>query len=555
MTHTGLAAITAGVSVSAVAVVMAAAAAAEPPISAERIREDVRVLASDEFEGRGPGEPGERRTVEYLSRAFAAAGLEPGGVDGLWTQPVPLVRLDRGAGATLALAVGGRTIPLTPGGNATLALRNAGRTEVSRAPLVFGGYGVVDPARGWDAYGGVDLRGKVVVVLANDPDFEAGRDLGFEGRRMVLAGRVGSKFGAAAKAGALGVLVIHEDAAASYPFLQVASGDALPAFVLAPLKPSSLQLSGWLRHDVAGELLTAAGLELETLKRRARDPAFRAFAIPDATLSASGELVATEVTSHNVIARLRGASRPDEYVLYGAHWDANGRNGPDAHGDAVRNGAVDNATGTAEVLEIARAFVRGPRPGRTVLFAAWTAEEKGLLGAEHYATNPVYPLARTAAVINLDPHVVLPAARDVELIGGGRTDLELRLAAAAASLGLCVTLEPNPEAGWYFRSDHFPFAARGVPAIAFRAGRDLVEGGTAAGNVIVEPYNAEDYHQTTDEFDPRWTFAGTVQEATVAFELGRSIANDGSWPGWYPGVEYGAVRAASEPERAPAAAK
>jgi Zn-dependent M28 family amino/carboxypeptidase len=183
------------------------------------------------------------------------------------------------------------------------------------------------------------------------------------------------------------------------------------------------------------------------------------------------------------------------------------------------------------------------------VFAAWTAEEKGLLGAEAYAANPIYPLARTAAVINLDPHVVLPAARDVELIGGGRTELELRLAAAAAKLGLRVTLEPNPEAGWYFRSDHFPFAKRGVPAIAFRAGRDLVDGGTAAGNSIVGPYNARDYHQTTDEFDPTWTFAGTVQEATVACELGRAIANDGSWPGWYPGIEYGAVRAGSEAER------
>lgn len=531
---------------------LAAATAVASPISAERIREDVRVLASDEFEGRGPGEAGDRKTVEYLSKAFSAAGLEPGGVDGLWTQPVLLVRLDRQPGATLALAIAGKTIHLTPGGNATLSLRNVGRTAVSNAPLVFGGYGVVDPARGWDAYAGVDLRGKVVVVLANDPDFEAERDLGFEGRRMVLAGRVGSKFEAAGRAGALGVLVIHEDAAASYPFLQVANGDALPAFVLAPLKPSALQLSGWLRLDVAKDLLVAADLDLETLKRQSREASFRAFPIKGATLSAAGELTATDVVSHNVFARVAGASRPDEYVLYGAHWDANGRGAPDASGDAIRNGAVDNATGTAEVLEIARAFAKGPRPSRTVVFAAWTAEEKGLLGAEAYAANPIYPLAKTAAVINLDPHVVLPAARDVELIGGGRTDLELRFAETVAKRGLRVTLEPNPEAGWYFRSDHFPFAKRGVPAIAFRAGRDLVDGGAAAGNAMVAPYNANDYHQTSDEFDPRWDFAGTVQEAGVAYELGRAIANDGSWPAWYPGIEYGAVRALSESERAQA---
>jgi Zn-dependent M28 family amino/carboxypeptidase len=529
--------------------VFAAAAAQAPALSAERIREDVQVLASDEFEGRGPGEAGDRRTVEYLSKSFAAAGLEPGGVDGLWTQPVPLVRLDRRPGATMSLAIADRTITLTPGENATLALRNVGRTEVTNAPLLFGGYGVVDPVLGWDAYAGVDLRGKVVVVLANDPDYEAGRDLGFEGRRMVLAGRIGSKFEAAARAGALGVLVIHEDAAASYPFLQVASGDAVPAFVLAPLKPSTLQLSGWLRLDVARDLLAAAGLELESLKRRSRDASFRAFAIENATLSAAGEVTATDVVSHNVLAKITGAVRPGEYVIYGAHWDANGRNGADAKGDSIRNGAVDNATGTAEVLEIARAFAKGPRPARTVIFAAWTAEEKGLLGAEHYAADPVYPLAKTVAVINLDPHVVLPAARDIELIGGGRTDLELRLTEVAARLGLRVTLEPNPEAGWYFRSDHFPFARRGVPAIAFRAGRDLIDGGIATGNAIVGPYNAQDYHQTTDEFDPGWSFAGTVQEATVACELGRALANDDNWPAWYPGVEYGAVRAVSDAER------
>jgi Zn-dependent M28 family amino/carboxypeptidase len=527
----------------------AAASAAAPVISAERIREDVRALASDEFAGRGPGETGEHRTIEYLSKAFADAGLEPGGVDGLWTQPVHLVRLDRLPGARLSLTIDGQTAALSPGDDATLALRNAGRSEVSDAPLVFGGYGVVDSGRGWDPYRGVELRGKVVVVLANDPDFEAGRDLGFEGRRLVLAGRIGSKFEAASRAGALGVLVIHEDAAASYPFMQVANGDALPALVLAPLKPSPMLFSGWLRLDVATDLLARTDLELESLKRSAREPSFSAFPIEHATISVSADVRATEVESHNVLARVRGSSRPDEYVIYGAHWDANGRNGADAKGDEIRNGAVDNATGTAELLEIARAFAKGPRPARTVVFAAWTAEEKGLLGAEAYAANPIYPISRTVAVINLDPHVVLPAARNVELVGGGRTDLELRLAEAAARLGLHVTLEPNPEAGWYFRSDHLPFAKRGVPAIAFRAGRDLVEGGIEAGNAIVERYNAHDYHQTTDEFDPTWTFAGTVQEATVACELGRSLANDGSWPVWYPGVEYGAARAATDAER------
>ena len=268
--------------------VFAAATAIAPVISAERIREDVRVLASDEFEGRGPGETGDRKTIEFLSKSFAAAGLEPGGVDGLWTQPVPLVRLDRQPGATMSLAIAGHSIALTPGGNAALTLRNAGRTDVKDAPLVFGGYGVADASRGWGAYDGLDMHGKVIVVLANDPDFEAGRDLGFEGRRMALAGRIGIKFEVAARAGALGVLVIHEEAAASYPFLQVASGDALPAFALAPTKPSSLQFTGWLRGDAASDLLARAGLDLASLKQRARAPSFRAFAIEGATVSATG---------------------------------------------------------------------------------------------------------------------------------------------------------------------------------------------------------------------------------------------------------------------------
>ncbi len=530
------------------ALALNAAAAPAPPISPARLREHVRILSSDAFGGRGPGEDGEARTIAYLAKAFAAAGLQPGGTDGGWFQDVPLVRLDRLPGATMALRSGGTTLPLTPGREATLALRNAGATALDAAPLVFAGFGIVDAARGWDAYAGIDMRGKIAVVLTNDPDFEGGRDLGFEGRRMAYAGRVGVKFEAAARAGAAGVLVIHEDAAASYPFAQVASGDALPGFVLAPAAPTTLRLTGWLRGDVAARLLKDARLDLATLKQRARDPAFRAVAL-DAALSAHGTLRATPVTSHNVIARLPGTTRAGETILYGAHWDANGRNGPDARGDAIRNGAVDNATGTAELLEVARVFAAGPRLPRSLVFAAWTAEEKGLLGAEYYAAHPVFALATTAAVINLDPHVVLPAARDIELVGGGRTPLEATLAEAAASAGLRVAAEPHPEAGWYFRSDHFAFAKRGVPVLSFRAGRDLVRGGTAAGAALVDAYNEQHYHQPSDSFDPAWRFAGTAQEARVAFETGRRIAGMTTWPGWNPGIEYGAVRAASDAER------
>ncbi|CAN5629482.1 M28 family metallopeptidase [soil metagenome] len=477
------------------------------PISAERIKENVRVLSSDEFLGRGPGEPGEEKTIAYLAQQLEKAGLEPAGDNGSWYQDVPLVRLDRQPGATLELKAAGNTLPLVLGRDATLSLRNSERTEVAEAPLMFAGYGIVAPERGWDAYEDVDMAGKSPWCWRTTPISKAGKDLGFEGRRMTYGGRVGVKFEAAAKAGAAGVLVIHEEAAASYPFSQLGSGDALPAVAFVPLNASALQFTGWITGEVAADLLKRAKLNLATLKTRARNPKFRAFPLEGATVSAAGEIKATPFVSRNVLAKIPGAARPNEFILYGAHHDANGQNGPDKTGDAIRNGAIDNATGTAEVLEIARAFKAGDAPARTVVFALWAAEEKGLLGADYYASHPLCPLATTAAVINLDPHVVLPAARDLELIGGGRTTLEEDFARVAKAYRLRITPEPNPEAGWYFRSDHFPFARRGVPALAFRAGRDLIDGGRAAGDKIVNAYNSSCCHQPCDEFNEKWTFA------------------------------------------------
>ena len=528
---------------------LCATAAPTTPISPDRIKADVKVLSSDEFLGRGPGEPGEEKTIAYLSDTFAKIGLEPAGENGRWTQEVPLVRLDRLPGASISCKIGTDTIPLVLGHNASLALRTPGPTTVTNAPLAFAGYGVVNSALHWDAYEGVDLAGKIAVMLANDPDLEAGRDLGFEGRRMSYAGRTAVKLEAAAKAGAIGVIIIHEEAATSYPFSQMGSGDALPTFTFAPLVPSALKFSGYISVEAANDLFKKAGLTLPELKVRARDSGFRAFPLKDATLSVTGELKATPFVSHNVLAQIKGGSRPNECILYGAHWDANGQNGPDKTGDGIRNGAVDNATGTAEVLEIARAFQAGKPPARTVIFAAWTAEEKGLMGSEYYAAHPLHPLATFAAVINLDPHVVLPAARDLELIGGGRTTLEDDFAKVAKLQNLRVTPEPNPEAGWYFRSDHFSFAKRGVPALAFRAGRDLVDGGTAAGQKIVSAFNTNCYHQPCDQFDPRWSFAGTVQEASVAYALGRELADSAAWPSWNAGNEYKSLRDQTNAER------
>ena len=540
------------------ALLAASGARAEPasPITAARIREDVRALASDAFEGRGPGQAGEARTLDYLVAQFKAAGLEPGGPNGAWLQDAPMTQFDRVGPVKLGLKMAGAPArALVVGRDVTASSHRLGRNRLVGAPIVFVGYGVKAPDLGWDSFAGVDLHGKVALILANDPDYEAapgspafGR---FGGKAMVYPGRFGAKVAAAQAAGAAAVLVIHEDAAARYPWLQVANGDRIASMELAAAPGASPPggLSGWLHRDVAVRLLRSAGLDLDALKIAARDPAFRPIPLRGAALSADFAVRAHPLVSHNVVARLPGASRPDEVVVYGAHWDANGRGAPDARGDDIRNGAVDNAVGTAELLEVARAFAAGPRPQRSLVFIAYTAEEKGLLGSDYYAAHPVYPLAKTAAVINLDPHVMLGRARNIETIGAGRTDLEDDLARAAAAESLRVEPEPHPEAGWSFRSDQFSFARRGVPALTFRIGRDLVDGGRAAGTARAEDYQVRRYPQPGAAFDPSWTFEGSAQEAAVAWRVGAAVANRPSWPSWRAGVEYEKLRTPSAAER------
>ena len=532
------------------ALLLFAASAAAQTLDPARIKEDVRVLASDAFEGRGPGQGSEPLVVAYIAKQMERAGLKPAGPNGSWYQDVPMVRLTREF-ATAGVRVAGANVPLRAGQEVTVAPSAAGRTTIAGAPLVFGGYGVIDSRLGWDPFAGVDLRGKVVMVLWGDPDAEAGRDLGFGGRAATLAGRTGSKFAPLRARGAVGIVVVHEDFAASYPWSQVASGDAVPTYALdtGAVPATGAQARTSMRRDVAADLLRRAGLDYADLKRRSRDKGFRAVAIGDAMISVDFAAAADKVVSRNVVGILPGTTRANETVLYGAHWDAYGRNAFDPVADRTRNGAVDNAIGTATMLEIARAYARGPRPRRSVLFAAWTAEEKGLLGATWYASNPLRPLATTAAAFNLDPHVAPDRTRNLELIGPGRTPLEADLRRVATAEGLRVDDEENSEAGWYFRSDHFPFAERGVPTVYFRAGSDLVAGGRAAGERIKAAYNARCYHQTCDEFDPNWTLAGAAQEGRVAYRLGREIADSGRWPGWNAGSPYTGVRAETDAAR------
>lgn len=513
----------------------ATTAPAAPLLSPERIKADVKVLASDAYKGRGPAQAGEVPTLAYLEKRFRDLGLR------VERQAVPMVRLTRVA-ADFRLG----KAALRPGVEIAATSGIVGRTALAPTEMVFAGYGIV--ANGYDPYAGRDVNGKVVVVLSGDPDGEAGRDLGFGGRALTLAGR--TKAAEAWKRGAAAVLTIHENFAASYPWLQRANSDRVPTYRLDDgTTPPALGIRGSLREDVGRALLKQAGLDLDREKVAARDPNWRAKPLPGSTFAGNVETREDRVVSHNVVAVLAGTDPAAGSILYGAHWDAYGENAFDPPADRIRNGAVDNATGTATLLEVARAFASGPRPRRSVVFGLWTAEEKGLLGATWYAGHPVLPLATTAAQFNLDPHVVFPKTRTLELIGGGRTPLETELARVAGAQGLRVVPEENSEAGWYFRSDHLPFAEKGVPGVYFRAGRDLVAGGRAAGEAWRLRYNARCYHQTCDEYDPKWDMTGAAQEGSVALAMGREIAASTRWPGWNADQPYAAVRAASEAER------
>ncbi|WP_294352026.1 M28 family peptidase [uncultured Sphingomonas sp.] len=527
----------------------ASAAATDPAVpilSPARIKADVKTLSADSFHGRGPTQAGEPITLAFLEQRFAALGLKPAGDKG-YRQTVPLLRWTRDA-ARFQVSLNGEARTLNPGVEIAASSRIVGMTTLERAPVVFVGYGVVEPRLGYDPYRGLDVRGKVVVALAGDPDVEAGKDLGFGGRASSPAAR--TKLAEAQKRGAAAFFQIHDTFPSSYPWLQLANSDAVPGYALdTGTVPPAFGIRGTLRGDVGVAMLRQGGLDYAAAKRAAQAATFRGVELKGVTFSANVRTSLDRAVSHNVVGVLPGTDPQAGSILYGAHWDAYGENAFDPPADRIRNGAVDNGTGTATLLEIARAFSKAPRLRRSVVFALWTAEEKGLLGASWYADHPALPLATTAAQFNLDPHVVLGRTRDLELIGVGRTPLEADLTRVAATQGLRIVPEENTEAGWYYRSDHYALAQKGVPGVYFRAARDLVNGGKAAGERERARYNADCYHQTCDEFKPSWDMTGAAQEGSVAYALGREIAGGATWPTWNASEPFLAERAKSDTER------
>jgi len=531
-------------------------AADAPTIDPQRLSSDVKTLSSDAFEGRGPDTPGETKTIDFVVSQFKAAGIQPGGdlKNGKreWTQAVPLLRTEIVGKPQLSFDLAGKTQTLTQGEQISVRAPLDGSTEVAikDAPLVFVGYGVSAPERRWDDFKGVDLHGKIAVVLVNDPDFETGQG-DFGGKAMTYYGRWTYKYEEAARRGALGVMVVHETAPASYGWATVKNSNTNAMFDIVRDKPSSVhpRIESWIQRDQAVAMFKDAGLDFEALKKQAQTRDFKPVVLRGESFSAAFKVDSKVITSHNIVGRIDGSKHPDQTVIYSAHWDHLGISAPDAKGDRIYNGAVDNGTGTASLIELARAFAKAPKPERSIVFLNVTAEEKGLLGSEYYATKPLYPLGTTVAVINmdaLDPH---GPARDFTISGNARLDLLDQLIATAKRWNLTYSPDPRPEAGGFFRSDHFSFAKRGVPAVSFDSGDDWVDGGLAAGKKAAEEYTTNHYHQPSDEWQASWSFTGMARDLQILYTLGSDLANSNAWPNWSSDSEFRAARDASAADR------
>ena len=528
----------------------AGGAGAGDTINADSLLQKIQVLASDEFEGRGPGTAGEEKTVAYLTQQFQGMGLAPGNPDGSWTQQVDMVGITSTPQVTVN--AGGKPFPLrTPDDIVVATLRHVEQVVVPESEVVFVGYGIEAPEYNWNDWKDVDVRGKTVIMLVNDPPVTVAGDTTrlddsvFRGKAMTYYGRWTYKYEKASAKGAAAAIIVHEEGPAGYPYAVVVGSRGRENIDIA--RPDGnrgrVPVEGWIHLDKTKALFQAAGQDFDALKRSALTRDFR----PVALNANAGFRLTTALrrfSSRNVVARLEGSdpAARDQFVIYTAHWDHLGRD-TTATGDQIYNGALDNASGTAGMLEIARAFTTlEPGPARSILFLAVTAEEKGLLGAKYYAENPLYPLAQTVADINIDGVNQWGRTSDITLVGYGNSTLDSLLADVAASQNRTIKPDAEPEKGYFYRSDHFEFAKQGVPALYTHSGTEYRDKPAGYGLEKREQYVAQDYHKPSDEIKPDWDLSGAIEDLRLFFEVGRRLASGTSWPEWKPGTEFKAVR-------------
>lgn len=500
----------------------------------------VKTLASDEFEGRSPSSPGEEKTVNYLREQFAALGLQPGNGESYF-QEVPLVEITTTPESALAVRGVGRGLSIPLGqGFVGLTRRMVDSLQIRDSEIVFAGYGIVAPEYGWDDYAGIDVRGKTVIVLVNDPGFATKDSSLFTGRAMTYYGRWTYKYEEAARQGAAGVLIVHENLPAGYPWFVVQSGWSGPQFYMesADRNMSRCAMEGWISAPAAQELFAYAGLDYRKEAAAAARRDFRARSL-GVVYDMKLKNRMRHSRSRNVLALLPGTDRADEVVIYTAHWDHFGIN-PEMEGDNIFNGARDNATGTAALVSLARAFAGLPeKPRRSILLMAVTAEEQGLLGSAYYAAHPVYPLNKTVAALNMDALNIWGPMKDITVIGLGQSELDEYVQQAAAAAGRYVRPDPEPEKGIFFRSDHFSFAKQGVPALYTKMGIDHIEKSPEEILAASSQWTAEFYHKPGDEYDPAsWDLRGAVDDIRLLFRIGYRLSMEDRFPGWKAGSAF-----------------
>lgn len=516
--------------------------ASDGPITADEIKNHIAVLAADSLLGRKPFTPGEDKAIAYLSSQFKAMGLVPGN-NGSYYQDVPMVEVKGTPSKTMEIT-GKANITLKADSDfVAFTHQELDSVQLKNSPLVFAGYGVVAPEYHWNDYAGLDVKGKTVVVLVNDPGFQGGDPHFFKGDTMTYYGRWTYKYEEAARQGAAGVLIVHQTEPASYPWQVVQTSNTGAKLYLQQKDKhlSRCKVEGWITEASAKKLFEKAGITGD-FRALARKRDFKAIPLNmNVTMGIHNKL--KYAMSHNVIAMLKGSTRPDEYVVYTAHWDHLGVGKPDAKGDSIYNGAVDNASGSAALLAMAKAFASAKeKPQRSVVFLAVTAEEQGLLGSEYYATHPIFPLNKTVADLNMDALGEYGPTKDFAITGKGQNDLDDYVEKFAKPDVRYAVGDRKPSAGSYYRSDHFNFAKVGVPALDLNNGTNSEAHGEEWGKQKQKEYNDNHYHQPSDNYTPDMDGSGMAETANLLFKIGYQLSNETTFPGWKAGSEFKAVR-------------